>query len=83
LRSLRQYLIDEAADKLQQTWDAESFSFRFATEMPQQNNGDDCGVYVVRTAKEISGGNRLNYGPGEMTQYRMLILKELQAGHLL
>lgn len=80
---IRRYLIDEAADKLNQTWNEDDFLFELAEPIPKQNNTSDCGVFVARFAKELSGQNRLDFKADEMDLYRMLIFKELESGRLL
>lgn len=83
LKNIARYLVDEAADKLGAEWHVSDFSFEYVRDMPQQTNASDCGVYVARTAKELSGQNTLNYTTEEMRNYRVLILKELASGHVL
>ena len=83
LKNICKYLVDEAADKLKAEWKEDDFVFEIAREMPQQHNSCDCGVYMVRTAKALSGQNALLYTTDEMQLYRILIMKELAAGKLL
>ena len=83
LEKICKYLVDEAADKLKTEWKEDDFVFEIAKEMPQQENSYDCGVFMVRTAKELSGQNTLFYTTEEMQLYRVLMMKELAAGKLL
>ncbi|KAI1989399.1 hypothetical protein LOZ51_005212 [Ophidiomyces ophidiicola] len=47
---------------------------------PQQNNGSDCGVFLLTTAKLVSLGQPLSYGPKNIPTIRKRIVAELLNG---
>lgn len=71
--------MDEARDKKQIEWNVDDFELVFVEDSPQQENSSDCGVFVLRNAKQLSSkqnNNSLNYNRGEMTDFRILMMKE-------
>ncbi|OJD28447.1 hypothetical protein ACJ73_00134 [Blastomyces percursus] len=47
---------------------------------PQQNNGSDCGVFLLTTAKLVSLGKPLKYGARDIPEIRKRIVAELMNG---
>ncbi|PGH34268.1 hypothetical protein GX50_02945 [[Emmonsia] crescens] len=47
---------------------------------PQQNNGSDCGVFLLTTAKLVSLGQPLKYGARDIPEIRKRIVAELING---
>ncbi|KLJ05331.1 hypothetical protein EMPG_11178 [Blastomyces silverae] len=47
---------------------------------PQQNNGNDCGVFLLTTAKLVSLGKPLRYGARDIPEIRKRIVAELMNG---
>ncbi|EQL36072.1 hypothetical protein BDFG_02332 [Blastomyces dermatitidis ATCC 26199] len=47
---------------------------------PQQNNGSDCGVFLLTTAKLVSLGKPLRYGARDIPEIRKRIVAELMNG---
>jgi Ulp1 family protease len=47
---------------------------------PQQDNGSDCGVFLLTTAKLLAFGQPLNYGPEDIPLIRQRIAAELLNG---
>lgn len=71
--------MDEARDKKGIEWNVDDFELVFVENSPQQENSSDCGVFVLRNAKQLSAqhnNNNLNYNRGEMTDFRILMMKE-------
>jgi len=55
-----------------------------AAPSPMQNNGSDCGVFAITTAKQLMlGRSPMGYGPKEIPIQRRRIVAELVAGKLL
>lgn len=53
------------------------------TPSPQQNNGSDCGVFLLTSAKAIALGLKPTvYGPGDISLIRKKIVAELMNGGL-
>jgi len=44
---------------------------------PQQNNGHDCGVFLINNAKLLSQNCKLNYSQDDIKNIRKEILKEI------
>ncbi|EAS34897.3 SUMO protease ULP1 [Coccidioides immitis RS] len=49
---------------------------------PQQNNGSDCGVFLLTTAKLVALEQPLSYGPRDIPAIRKRIVAELMNGGL-
>lgn len=50
---------------------------------PQQDNGSDCGVFLLSTAKAVAVGlEPLSYGPADIAMLRKKIVAELMHGRL-
>ncbi|KAK2794281.1 Smt3-specific protease [Onygenales sp. PD_12] len=47
---------------------------------PQQNNGSDCGVFLLTTAKLVALEQPLKYGAGDIPEIRKRIVAELMNG---
>ncbi|EEP75490.1 predicted protein [Uncinocarpus reesii 1704] len=47
---------------------------------PQQNNGSDCGVFLLTTAKLVAFQQALSYGPKDIPAIRKRIVAELMNG---
>ncbi|XP_061700755.1 sentrin-specific protease 2 isoform X2 [Syngnathoides biaculeatus] len=47
------------------------------TEIPQQKNGSDCGVFVCKYAQYIAKGRPLNFRQGHMPLFRKLMIWEI------
>ncbi|PGH18443.1 hypothetical protein AJ79_00513 [Helicocarpus griseus UAMH5409] len=47
---------------------------------PQQNNGSDCGVFLLTTAKLVALGQPLKYGARDIPEIRKRIVAELMNG---
>ena len=69
------------AAELGEAWDEDEWEVREG-DSPQQNNGKDCGVFLVTTAKMLMLGwnPKLTYGSRHMVTQRRRIAAELLAG---
>jgi sentrin-specific protease 1 len=56
LRSLRNYLRDEHQDKKSSQIDLSQWNFIHVSDVPQQMNGSDCGMFTCKYAEFISRG---------------------------
>lgn len=76
----KQWLKSElGAEFIEAEWTWEEFS-----DSPRQNNGSDCGVFAVTSAKQIMlGRSVMDYGPDQIPTQRRRLVAELIAGKLL
>lgn len=77
MQGIARYLTDEANDKKQEDWSRRAFSFSVASHVPQQENGSDCGVFLVQYAKRLSSDLALAFSQGQIHDYRIQMLREL------
>jgi len=79
------WLSDECMDKTQIVLNtAEWRCFHKEAGVPQQDNGYDCGVFVLMCARAISYNQPLNsYHQDDMPRYRLMIGRHILRGSLL
>eukprot|EP01016_Furgasonia_blochmanni_P001812 TRINITY_DN1071_c0_g2_i3.p1 TRINITY_DN1071_c0_g2~~TRINITY_DN1071_c0_g2_i3.p1 ORF type:complete len:249 (-),score=73.44 TRINITY_DN1071_c0_g2_i3:388-1134(-) len=62
--------------------DYENYSMEIA-RFPQQRNGSDCGVFMLKGIEYLSRGKTPSFSQGDIPFFRRLITYELVAGQLL
>ena len=75
------FLAIEAVKKGEE-FDYSEWDIKMMNNIPHQNNGNDCGVFVCATAEMLSQGGRLSYSQRDMPAYRAKILADLIRSHL-
>ncbi|KAH9318398.1 hypothetical protein KI387_020167, partial [Taxus chinensis] len=61
LHVLVRYIVDEAKDKTGQDLDVSTWEQEFVRELPAQENGSDCGVFMIKYADFHSQGLPLSF----------------------
>lgn len=68
--------MEEYEDKKKAPCDITDWTKASASDAPQQSNGSDCGVYVLKNVECIIRGVKLDYSPQDILAYRREIAKE-------
>ena len=71
IENLKRWLKDESMDKRKiQVEDIEDWEIQIRTDVPQQNNTFDCGVYATKFAECSSLGKNPSFGPADIPRFR-------------
>lgn len=77
MRVLAKYIVDEAKDKNGEDIDVTSWKQEFVTELPNQENGFDCGVFMIKYADFYSRDIGLCFKQEHMPYFRKRTAKEI------
>lgn len=77
LRVLARYFADEVKDKSGQEIDVSSWELDFVEDLPEQQNGFDCGVFMIKYADFYSRGLGLQFSQENMPYFRRRTAKEI------
>lgn len=74
---LVKYIMDEAKDKTGQDLDVSSWEIQLVEDLPQQENGSDCGMFMIKYADFHSRGLPLSFFQTHMPYFRKRTAKEI------
>ncbi|XP_074292273.1 ubiquitin-like-specific protease ESD4 [Silene latifolia] len=77
LRVLAKYYVDEVKDKTEQDIDVSSWELEYSEDLPEQQNGFDCGVFMIKYTDFYSRGLGLHFSQENMPYFRRRTAKEL------
>ncbi|KAK6772750.1 hypothetical protein RDI58_027988 [Solanum bulbocastanum] len=77
LKVLASYFVDEVKDKSGKHIDVSSWKQEFVEDLPEQKNGYDCGVFMIKNVDFYSRDIGLCFNQGDMPYFRMRTAKEL------
>ncbi|CAN6468104.1 unnamed protein product [Victoria cruziana] len=77
LKLLARYLSDEVKDKNDKVMDFTSWEKEFVADLPEQQNGWDCGVFMIKYADFYSRGLELSFSQVDMPYFRRRTVKEI------
>ncbi|CAO2831971.1 unnamed protein product [Amaranthus hypochondriacus] len=77
LKVLSRYFMDEVKDKSGQEIDVRSWDVEFVEDLPEQQNGFDCGVFMIKYADFYSKGLGLQFSQVHMPYFRLRTAKEI------
>lgn len=77
LEVLARYFVDEVKDKTGEDVDISSWETEFVEDLPEQMNGDDCGLFMVKYADFYSRNLRLCFNQEHMPYFRLRTAKEI------
>ncbi|CAK8563697.1 unnamed protein product [Lathyrus sativus] len=77
LEVLARYFVDEVKDKTGEDIDISNWEKEFVEELPEQQNGSDCGVFMVKYADFYSRNLRLCFNQEHMPYFRLRTGKEI------
>lgn len=77
LKVLARYLVDEVKDKSGTEIDVSSWEQEYVEELPEQENGSDCGMFMIKYADFYSRGGGLHFSQENMPYFRRRTAKEI------
>ncbi|KAK9139350.1 hypothetical protein Scep_009031 [Stephania cephalantha] len=77
LHVLARYFVDEVKDKCSKDIDVSSWKHEYVDDLPEQQNGSDCGVFMIKYADFYSRGLGLQFDQENMPYFRMRTAKEI------
>ncbi|KAL3626518.1 hypothetical protein CASFOL_030067 [Castilleja foliolosa] len=77
LNALARYFVDEVKDKCGKEIDVSSWKQEFVSELPEQENGFDCGVFMIKYADFYSRDIGLCFSQDNMPYFRRRTAKEV------
>ncbi|CAJ2662161.1 unnamed protein product [Trifolium pratense] len=77
LKVLARYFIDEVKDKTGKDIDVSTWDREFVDDLPEQENGFDCGVFMIKYADFYSRGLGLCFNQEHMPYFRRRTAKEV------
>ncbi|KAL3690661.1 hypothetical protein R1sor_004312 [Riccia sorocarpa] len=77
LKVLARYIADEARDKDGKELDTNTWDHEFPQDIPQQLNGCDCGMFMLKYADFHSRGVPLSFKQADMGYFRRRMVWEL------
>ncbi|XP_018478183.1 ubiquitin-like-specific protease ESD4 isoform X2 [Raphanus sativus] len=77
LNALAKYLTDEAKEKSGKDIDVSSWDMEFVEDLPQQQNGYDCGMFMLKYIDFFSRGLGLYFSQEHMPYFRLRTAKEI------
>ncbi|XP_055818317.1 ubiquitin-like-specific protease ESD4 isoform X3 [Solanum dulcamara] len=77
LEVLARYFIDEVKDKNGKDIDVSSWKLEFVEDLPEQENGFDCGMFMIKYADFYSRDIGLCFSQDHMPYFRSRTVKEI------
>ncbi|KAK7329442.1 hypothetical protein VNO77_23611 [Canavalia gladiata] len=77
LKVLARYFVDEVKDKTGKDIDVSTWEKEFVEDLPVQENGFDCGVFMIKYADFYSRGLGLCFNQEHMPYFRRRTAKEI------
>ncbi|XP_010449881.1 PREDICTED: ubiquitin-like-specific protease ESD4 [Camelina sativa] len=77
LNALAKYMDDEAKEKSGKNIDVNSWDMEFVEDLPQQKNGYDCGMFMLKYIDFFSRGLGLCFSQEHMPYFRLRTAKEI------
>ncbi|XP_027329293.1 ubiquitin-like-specific protease ESD4 [Abrus precatorius] len=77
LKMLARYFVDEVKDKTGEDFDVSSWEREFVEDLPEQQNGYDCGVFMIKYVDFYSRNVGLCFSQEHMPYFRLKTAKEI------
>lgn len=77
MKVLARYYADEVKDKSGKVINVSSWKHEFVEDLPEQENGFDCGVFMIKYADFYSRGLELCFSQEHMPYFRLRTAKEI------
>ncbi|ESQ33203.1 hypothetical protein EUTSA_v10005561mg, partial [Eutrema salsugineum] len=77
LNALAKYLVDEVKDKSGKHIDVSSWEIGYVKDLPRQQNGYDCGMFMLKYIDFYSRGLKLHFSQKDMPYFRLRTAKEI------
>ena len=82
LEALREYLQEEHVDKKRTPLDTSGYRLVIEKDIPQQQNGSDCGMFTLKFAEYLSRNARITFDQEDMPYFRNRMIYEIVAGDI-
>ena len=76
-QKLLNYIKDAHDDKTNGPLDTSTFELKCVKDMPQQTNGSDCGMFLLKCAEYLSRNASLTFTQEDMPYFRRRMLLEI------
>ena len=76
-QKLLDYVKDAHDDKTNGPLDTSKFELKCVKDMPQQTNGSDCGMFLLKYAEYLSRNASLTFTQEDMPYFRRRMLLEI------
>ncbi|KAL1124088.1 hypothetical protein AAG570_001858, partial [Ranatra chinensis] len=83
LKALLTYLVEEYKDKKNGEYDINGWTLENVKDLPQQNNGSDCGVFACTFAEYACRRASFTFSQKEMTYFREKMVYEIVSSCLM
>lgn len=77
LTAVAKYFVDEVKDKNGKTIDICSWGMEYVKDLPLQQNGYDCGLFMLKYIDFYSRGLGLKFSQTNMPYFRVRTAKEI------
>jgi sentrin-specific protease 1 len=77
VKHLKSWIIDEAKNKLDETWDPDEWIEDYPKNIPLQKNGCDCGVFMIKYADYLSSDAELAFSQKHMEYFRKRMVSDI------
>ncbi|XP_030508809.2 ubiquitin-like-specific protease ESD4 [Cannabis sativa] len=77
MKVLAKYYVDEVKDKSGKDINVSSWKQEFVEDLPEQQNGYDCGMFMIKYADFYSRGLGLRFNQEHMPYFRLRTVKEI------
>ncbi|CAI0626879.1 unnamed protein product [Linum tenue] len=77
LKNLARYYVEEVKDKSKVDIDLSEWEYEFPEDLPEQLNGYDCGMFMIKYADFYSRGLGLCFSQETMPYFRLRTAKEI------
>ncbi|XP_019463572.1 PREDICTED: ubiquitin-like-specific protease ESD4 isoform X1 [Lupinus angustifolius] len=77
MKVLAKYFVDEVKDKTGKDIDVSSWEKEFVEDLPEQKNGYDCGVFMIKYTDLYSRNLGLCFSQKDMPYFRLRTAKEI------
>ena len=78
MENLRRYIVDEVMNKSEESIDADAFELVNRADVPEQENGCDCGVFACKFADFDSAGKEFFFRQEHMPYFRERLVAEVR-----
>ena len=80
---LLDYLKNEHWNKTKIVLDTSEWTARHASDIPKQNNDDDCGVFTIKYSEYFARGEKCTFKVEDMPYYRQCLIYGIATGTLM
>ncbi|CAH1789466.1 unnamed protein product [Owenia fusiformis] len=83
LEAIKSYLLAESLDKKKQTFDMSEWTMVIEKDIPQQQNGSDCGMFACKFSEYITRNAPISFTQEDMPYFRQRMIYEIITAQLM